>query len=264
MIALSVPLDSGVAMTGAHGIQARIAPAAVDELIPTLDSGALGGAPLPEPAHLRGESDKQARKRHKREAKLHRDAERPPDSFERFRILMEMISEGRQVVDLADHKARYALVIIGVLNAGVFFLLSRAHLIRDVSPAVKPWLLGFLVAYAFLTFVFVLHAVDCLRPRHLHYAQLLSGAGRSTGHDVRPGLMYWEAIAGYDLEAYQHAWGAARMEQINSEVVVIAHRLALLIRAKYAALGRLYLGLVILVVLAAVLLTLYAGFALTA
>jgi hypothetical protein len=177
---------------------------------------------------------------------------------------MELISEGRQVVDLADHKARYALIIIGVLNAGVFFLLSRAHLVSDLPPAVKPWLMGFLIAYALLTFVFVLHAIDCLRPRRLHYAQLLTPAGGSAAHDARPGLMYWEAIARCELEAYQHAWGAARMEQINSEVVVIAHRLALLIRAKYAALGKLYIGLVVLVVLAAVLLALYAGFALTA
>jgi hypothetical protein len=236
----------------------------MNELIPVLDGGALGGAPLPEPAHLSEEGNRQARKRHKRDAKLRRDAERPPDSFERFRILMELISEGRQVVDLADHKARYALVIIGVLNAGVFFLLSRAHLVSDLPLAVKPWLMGFLIAYALLTFVFVLHAIDCLRPRQLHYARLLTPAGGSAAHDIRPGLMYWEAIASYELEAYQHAWGAARMEQINSEVVVIAHRLALLIRAKYAALGKLYIGLVILVVLAAVLLALYAGFALTA
>ena len=100
---------------------------------------------------MAGESDKQARKRRKREAKLRRDSERPPDSFERFRILMEMIGEGRQVVDLADHKARYALVMMGVLNAGVFFLMSRAHLIADLPQSVKPWLTGFLIAYAALS-----------------------------------------------------------------------------------------------------------------
>jgi hypothetical protein len=246
-------------MMGRHADPVETAPAAVDELI-----AALGGAPLPEPEDLSGETDKQARKRHKQEAKRRRDSERPPDSFERFRILMEMIGEGRQVVDLADHKARYALVIIGVLNAGVFFLMSRAHLVSGIPPAARPWLMGLLIGYALLTFVFVLFAVDCLRPRRLQYAQLLSVAAGPVAHDARHGLMYWEAIAGYDLETYQRAWGAARMEQINSEVVVIAHRLALLIRAKYAALGRLYVGLVALVVLAAVLLALYAGFTLSA
>ena len=122
------------------------------------------------------ENDKQARKAHKREAKLRRELERRPDSFERFRILMEMVSEGRQVVDLADHKARYALVIMGVLNAGIFFVMSRAHLIATLPHFVRPWLIGSLIAYAALSFVFVLHAIDCLRPRQLHYSQLLSRA----------------------------------------------------------------------------------------
>jgi hypothetical protein len=246
-------------MTSGHADPAKGAPAAVDELI-----AARGGAPLPEPVHLGGETDKQARKRHKLEARRRRDSERPPDSFERFRILIELVSEGRQVVDLADHKARYALVIMGVLNAGVFFLMSRAHLVTSVPPTVQPWLMGFLIGYAFLSFVFVLHAIDCLKPRQLHYAKLLAGAVRSPSRELQHGLMYWEAIAGYELEAYQHAWGTVRMEQINSEVVVIAHRLALLIRAKYAALGKLYRGLVLLVVMAAILLALYGGFAIAA
>lgn len=53
------------------------------------------------PTWVGDEGDKQARKAHKREAKLRRELERWPDSFERFRILMEAVSEGRQVVDLA-------------------------------------------------------------------------------------------------------------------------------------------------------------------
>ena len=216
------------------------------------------------PTWVGDESDKQARKAHKREAKLRRESERRPDSFERFRILTEMVSEGRQVVDLADHKARYALVIMGVLNAGIFFLMSRAHLIATLPQFVKPWLIGALIAYAALSFIFVLHAIDCLRPRQLHYSQLLPGAVGPPPRGVQRGLMYWEAIAGYELAVYRHEWDSVRMDQINGEVIVIAHRLALLIRAKYAALGKLYAGLVILVVLAGVLLALYTGFALMA
>jgi hypothetical protein len=246
-------------MTTGHVGVADAALVTLDELV-----AAPGGAPLPEPAPAVGESEKHARKRQKREAKLRRDSDRPPDSFERFRILMELIGEGRQVVDLADHKARYALVIMGALNAGVFFLLSRGHLIADLPPSVKPWLIGFLMMYTALNFVFVLHAIDCLRPRRLHYAELLPGSRGAASHGGRHGVMYWEAIAGYELETYQEAWGRVHMAQINSEVVVIAHRLALLIRAKYAALGKLYAGLVILVVLAGVLLALYTWFALAA
>ena len=217
---------------------------------------ALGGAPLPQPI-TDDHGDKKARKR---EVKLRRDAERPPDSFERWRILSELVNEGRQVVDLADHKARYALVIMGVLNAGVFFLMSRAHLFGDMPQAVKPWMIGFLVVYAALTFLFVYYAVDCLRPRRLHYVEQLGEAIGPHDEELPHGLLYWEAIAGYDLGSYQRAWSEARMEQLNAEVVVIAHRLAHLIRAKYLALGRLYVGLDGLVVLAFVLLAVFTLF----
>jgi hypothetical protein len=222
-------------------------------------ASALGGAPLPQP--ITGDhDDKQARKQRKRELKLRRDAERPPDSFERWRILSELVNEGRQVVDLADHKARYALVVMGALNAGVFFLMSRAHLFGDLPPEVKPWMIGFLLVYAALTFLFVWHAVDCLRPRRLHYAEKMAGIPDRRGARAPHGLLYWEAIAGYDLESYQRAWSGARMEEINAEVVIIAHYLARLIRSKYVALGRLYVGLAALIALAGVLLAAFTLF----
>lgn len=208
-----------------------------------------------EPDH---EAGKAARKRRKQEEKLRSDAERPPKSLERWRILMEVVDEGRRVVELADHKARYALVVMGVLNAGVFLVLSRAHLISGLSSELKPWLIGLLVVYAGLTCLFVFHAIDCLRPRRL---RLDSSTEEGNPHEPL-GLLHWEFIGACDLGAYQRAWSTVRMEQLNGEVVVIAHNLARLIAAKYRALGRLYRGLSVLVVLAALQLIVYAGFAL--
>ena len=60
------------------------------------------------------------RKGRKREAKRRRDAQRLPDSYERFKILLEVIGEQRHVVDLEDHRARYAMIIMGAINAAVF------------------------------------------------------------------------------------------------------------------------------------------------
>ncbi len=219
----------------------------------------LGGAPLPQP--ITGDlDDKRARKQHKRELEIRRDAERPPDSFERWRMLSELVNEGRRVVELADHKARNALGIIGILNAGVYFVMSRAHLFDNMVPAAKPWMIGFVVVYSALTFLFVWHAVDCLRPRQLHYAETIERTSERRGAPRPHGLLYWEGIAAYDLESYQRAWSGARMEQLNAEVVVIAHHLARLIRLKYVALGRLYLGLAVLIALAGVLLAFFALF----
>jgi len=245
-------------MATRHGAPVR--PAADEEPV-----GALGGVPLPEPGVSAGEANKASRKRQKREAKLRRDAERPPDSFERFRMLCEVADQGRKIVELVDHKARYSLVVIGALNAGVFFLMSRSHLLGDMSKGAKPWLIGFMVAYAALTFLFVYYAVDCLRPRRLRYANVMAangGSAKSQAGYAPRGLLFWETISHYDLEAYRQAWSAIRMEELNAEAVIIAHQQAQLIRAKYVSLGRLYAGLALLVMLAGLLLALYTLFGL--
>jgi hypothetical protein len=207
---------------------------------------------------LEPHEDRIARKQRKREAKLRRDASRPPRSLERWRILMDVVDEGRRVAELADHKARYALVVMGALNAGVFLVLSRAHLMSDLPPVLKPWLIGSLVAYAGLSCLFVYHAIDCIRPRWLRDAVGPGGAG-----SLEPlGLLYWESIGGYEEKAYRSAWNTVRMDQLNGEVVVISHHLALLVRHKYRALDRLYRGLAVLVILAALQLLVYGVVAL--
>lgn len=222
----------------------------------------LGGAPLIELTPLRNEHDKAARKRRKRETRLRRDAERPPDSFERFRVLAELVKEGRQIIDLVDHRARYALVVIGALNAGVFLILSRGQLFANVAAAARPWLIGSFIVYAAATVLFVYYAVDCLRPRRMHYGHLMAGKGQSgeSGNSGPKGVLYWETIATSELEAYQRKWSTVRMEQLNAEVVIIAHEQARLIREKYVVLGRLYSGLGVLVFLAGALLGAYGLF----
>lgn len=212
----------------------------------------------PVTAGLAPREERIAHKQRKREAKLHRDATRPPRSLERWRILMDVVDEGRRVAELADHKARYAMVVMGALNAGVFLVLSRANLISDLPPVLKPWLIGSLVAYAGLSCLFVYHAIDCIRPRWLRDA-----VGQSRAGNPEPlGLLYWESIGRYDERAYRSAWDTVRMDQLNGEVVVISHHLALLIGHKYRALDRLYRGLAVLVILAALQLLVYGALAL--
>jgi hypothetical protein len=233
--------------------------AVTDELL------VLGGSPLPAAGPPGDADDKETHRHRKREAKLRRDAVRPPESFERFRILAELVDQGRQVVELADHKARYALVVIGVLNAGVFFIISRGHLLADLPQSIKPWLVGLVVIYSALTFIFMYYAVECLRPRRMPYlGVMVANDGIDTPaalHGPR-GILFWETIAKYELDAYRRAWASVRMEQLNAEVVVIAHQQARLIRSKYAALQWLFRGLAVLLVLAGVLLAVYAGFGL--
>jgi hypothetical protein len=219
-------------------------------------SATFGGAAMPE--ILATEDEMQAHKRHKLEAKWQRDAERPPESFERFRILTQSVEEARKVIDLVDHRVRYALVIVGVLNAGVFFLVSRGHFLANLAPQLQPWVAGFLVAYAGLTALFVLYAIDSLRPRRLGRTGLLSDTGEPDRQGPQ-GLLYWETIIRYDLESYRKAWGGVRMAQLNAEAVLINYHLAKVLEAKYGALGRLYRGIAVLAILAAIQIAIYAA-----
>jgi hypothetical protein len=198
-----------------------------------------------------GPEGKAARRLAKAEARIRLQEALPPEPFDRFRIVTECISEARQVVDLSDHRARYALVIIGVLNAGVFALISRAHLLASMTPGVKAWLVGMIIVYGLLTMAFVLHAIECLRPRPLDSA--LPDAPAPTG-TAPLGLLFWEVAGRQDLAGFHEKWDRVRMGQINREAEAIFHALSGVVRVKYRALHRLYLGLVVLVILATVVL----------
>src|SRR5687767_1110114 len=61
----------------------------------------------------------------KKQRKLLKDAHRPMDSWERYRALRDILDEAIDLVDLADHKARFALIIMGALNALMFIMASQ-------------------------------------------------------------------------------------------------------------------------------------------
>jgi hypothetical protein len=199
-------------------------------------TGADSALPIVQPAK---EPDRKARKR---QAKLRRDAQRPPDSYERFKILLAVIGEQRHVVDLEDHRARYGMIIMGAINAAVYLVVSRATASGHLPSASAPWVMGIGLAYAVASLLFILAAIDGLRPRALQ----------------RKGLLHWEGAVLHDLAEYQAAWSEARMDRLNQEAVLIAHMLAQMIQEKYRANQRLYSGLAVLIVPGAVLLTILA------
>lgn len=203
---------------------------------------------------------KHAEKHERREEKVRRHADRPPEPWERFRILIEAIREGRQVIDLTDHRARYALIVLGVLNAAAFAFVSRAHLLGSLQGAAKFWAVGLLLLYGLLNLIFILHAIDCLRPRPLSQAIPPEGPPRPD----RPlpvhqplGIMFWESVAKVDLPTYHQAWDHAVMGQVNAEAEAVLHAMAGVTLSKYRALRRLYAGLAGLVVFAFLLLCLF-------
>ena len=182
------------------------------------------------------------RKERKRQAKRQRDAGRPPESHERLKVLLEVIGEQRRVVDLEDHRARYAIAIAGGINAALYLVGSRVVGNGWLPEAAAPWAASIGLAYVAASALFILGVIDCLRPRILD----------------RKGLLHWEGAMRYDLAEYETAWKDVRMDQLNREAAQVAHLLARMIHEKCRVNRRLYRWLTALTVLGAVVLTILA------
>jgi uncharacterized protein YjiK len=216
-------------------------------------SAEKGASDSPEPA---------TEKQRKKERKLAEDAQRPLDARERYRALVDALDEGHQLLEIADRKARFALVIMGALNVLAFLLATRTELVGFVPPRWRSWLAYYLVVYAATAVYFFLQAIEALRPRRFHPSLEFPGAA---GPEHFPlGLGYYQDVVTRDLEAHRRAWREVRFGQLNAELAVQTHIIARTNQDKYAALRRLYAGLRVMTLLAAGLITLLAFTALAA
>jgi uncharacterized protein YjiK/uncharacterized membrane protein YuzA (DUF378 family) len=204
---------------------------------------------------------KKAAKVGKKEKKLLRDAHRPLDSWERYRALSDVVDEAVDLVDLADHKARFALVIMGALNALLFVLASQTDVFDAIPASSRGAITAVIVLYGLIALYFVLQAIESLRPRK---AQPQVRYASETGlEDFPVGLRFYEDILSRDLEAYRRSWRELRIGQLNAELAVQAHALAQINKAKYAALRKLYFGLKLMTVMAVLLLAVGSYFVLS-
>jgi len=198
-------------------------------------------------------AEKKARKRAEKARELAEDARRPLDSWERYRALCDALKEANDLVDLADHKARFALVILGALNAVMLIVATRPQLLSVMPQRAHAWLGVGVVAYALLAAYFFVQAIETLRPRRFRPRQP-AGAGED-----RPlGLRFFADVLTRDPEAHAAAWQEVRIGQLNAEVAGQIYTLARINDAKYAALRRLYTGLKAMTIVGAVFLVVAA------
>lgn len=219
---------------------------------PAPDIASVPGADLPD-AH-----DEEARRRRK-ELKRLEDATRPLDAWERYRALNDAMDESYELIDIANREARFAVILMGALNAVLFVLATRTEFIRAIPAELKPAMAVALVAYMAVAVYFFVSAIDTLRPRRFR-PKLTPGAGG--GIDLQPrGVRYYEDVVLRDADAHWEAWREVRIGQLNAELAMQLHSLSLKNQAKHAALRRLYGGLRILTLIAAGLLMLLGLFA---
>lgn len=197
-----------------------------------------------------GEPDDDA-KRRKKEQKLREQLEAPLDPFTRYKALTDAFKAEQDLVELADKKARFALVIMGALNAAVLLVVTRGPLDTTLRGGVLSLSFAVLLAlYASLAIYFFLLAIETLRPR--------SGAPVPAPGVVVPGasaqVRYNQAIIARPLPEYRAAWEQVRIDNLNVELATQIHIIAGINVQKYAVLSKLYRGLKAMTALVAVLL----------
>jgi uncharacterized protein YjiK len=195
-------------------------------------------------------------KRRKKEARLQAEAVRTLGPWERYRALVDSLEEAQDLVELADRKARFALVIMGALNVSFFLLATRSEIVEYLPLWLRPFLSFYLLVYAGVALFFFLEAIEALRPRRFRPNVPYPGEG---GPDHHPeGLRYHEDVVLRDIEAYRRAWREVRFGQLNAELAVQNHVMARINLDKFRSLRRLYGGLRVLTLLAGGLLAILA------
>lgn len=167
-----------------------------------------------------------------------------PDS--RYRAQINAMKAAQDLLEMGDRKARFALVVMSVLNAVLVLLVARGG--ESFLPSVGPLavIVQFeLAAYVLVTVFYVLQAIQALRPRGMrHPAGTTLPSVVEPGHSMRV-LFHADVVARSDSE-YRALWDQLRMDNLTTELADSLHVLAHITQKKYEALDRLYVGLIVM------------------
>lgn len=191
-----------------------------------------------------------------RERKLQRrreqDATRLLDGWERYRALVDATDEAYELIDISNRETRFALILMGALNAGAAVLLTRVDASAILASPARVFVIAIVGAYGLLALTFLLLAIEALRPGHFKPRLHDWPASEALPAHVR----YHEDVIQRSAHQHWRAWQDVRLAEVNAELAVHVHSLALKNNAKHVALRRLYLSLrVMTLMLAALMLT---------
>ncbi len=177
------------------------------------------------------------------------------DAWERYRGLIDVVEDYREMLENADKKTRFALIIMGLLNAVNFLLVARSDVFGAASAGLGRGLALYAAAYAFLSLYFFSQAIEALRPRG---AKFFSNQDGSANVVSARRLRSMAHVAEERPEAFYELWQNAQVGELSREVAFQAQALARINVEKYRALERVYQGLVGMTALTALLVTVLA------
>jgi hypothetical protein len=169
----------------------------------------------------------EAERRHRKEAQ--RTAEdRLLDPWERYRAVTDQCDRLMDLTELYDRKTRFALVILGTLNALNVLLVSRGELVSAVAHG-YVMMAAYIAAYGLLSVALLCCAIGALRP------SVTTTIGAQTPDD------------------YCDTWRQVQVGALNRQIAAAAYEIGRLNAAKQQALDRVFAGLKILAIMTAVM-----------
>ena len=206
---------------------------------------------------LESEEDEKAAKKLK---KLEKASEtRQLDPWERYRALNDLLDTYVDMMEIADRKTRFSLVILGALNALNLVVATRPNLFANAERGVPAWFGIYAASYVGVSLYLLIQAIGALKPRAGAFLGTVDQAGAAAEGLV--GLRFIGNARTTPAAQYYDAWRHAEVGHLNRELALFIQGMARANTEKYLSLNRLYSGLTVLATLTAmlVLILIYNG-----
>lgn len=171
------------------------------------------------------------------------------DPWERYRALIDAYDAFFDMNELADRKTRFALVMMGALNA-LNVVIGTQRVFGDLTVSIRPVVGVYFTIYAALSVYFFVQAIATLRPRMSLFPQ--------HGRESRAGLRFVGDIINASDTEYYSRWTQVEIGELCRETANHVQVVARVTDAKFRALDRVYNGLTAMTALSATMVTVLA------
>jgi hypothetical protein len=176
------------------------------------------------------------------------------DPWERYRAMIDLYEAFFDMNELADRKTRFALVMMGALNA-LNVILGTQRMFGDLTAGVRPLVGAYFMTYAVLSLYFFIQAISTLRPRISMFPQ-----GGTPQTDARAGLRFIGDVVAAASDDYYQRWTKVEIGELCRETAQHIQVVARVTDAKFKSLGRVYNGLTAMTALSAIMVSVLAYF----
>ena len=190
---------------------------------------------------LRSVDEAKVERRRQKDAELGLET-RPLQPWERYRALVDHYDALQDEAEHSDKKTRFALLILGSLNAINLVISMRGNTV-GLPPLNGALMVLYLGCYALVSLGCCFGAIAALKPRATSKTDTVYG-----GHGKRP-LRFPEPVLTQTLDEYCENWRTAEVGRLSQELASLVYFTARGNADKLKALQRVYVGLYALVAL---------------